>query len=97
MMQLFRFQRVLILVGLSLFASGCAVNLPFNNRAAYPTIQDAKSLSAVNKGPISVKWIPATFTERIDVQGASGFVGGGSQTRIPTGIALSNRITEVLV
>jgi len=76
--------------------SGCAVNLPFNNRLAYSTVQNAKDISASQKGPIVVKWIPQTFPDRIDVQGAAGFVGGGSQTRVPTGVGLSNRIIEVL-
>ena len=96
MTQILRFQWVLIFLVFSLFTSGCAVSLPFSNRVTYSTIQEAKSFTVDNKGPISVKWIPADFTERIDVQGASGFVGGGSRTRIPTGIALSSRITEIL-
>lgn len=76
--------------------SGCAINLPFNTRASYSTVQQAQSLSAKSAGPISVKWDPASFPDRIDVQGASGFVGGGSKTRIPTGVGLSSRILEAL-
>lgn len=80
----------------ALLASGCAVNLPFNNRLSYSAVQDAKNSANTNKGPISVKWIPANFPELVDFQGASGFVGGGTQTRIPTGVALASRILEVL-
>lgn len=87
---------LLVFLFIALLTSGCIVNLPFNNRLAYPTVQDAKDISDNQKGPIVVKWIPQTFPDRIDVQGASGFVGGGSQTRIPTGVGLSNRIIEVL-
>jgi hypothetical protein len=76
--------------------SGCAINLPFNNRLAYSHVSEAKRLTKNKTEPISIEWIPADFTNRIDVQGASGFVGGGSQTRIPTGVALSSRIMEAL-
>jgi len=88
----------LVLVGaIAVFlCSGCAVNLPFNNRLSYPAVREAKNFASNSKGPISVKWIPPSFPERIDVQGASGFVGGGSQTRIPTGVGLANRILEAL-
>ena len=81
---------------IALLTSGCAINLPFNNRPAYSTVKGAKDISSGYKGPITLKWIPPTFPERIDIQGASGFSGGGSKTRIPTGVGLSNRILELL-
>lgn len=84
----------LVITMFSVVCFGCAVNLPFNNRLSYPAVRDAKNFAANTKGPISIKWIPPSFPERVDVQGASGFVGGGSQTRIPTGVGLSNRILE---
>jgi hypothetical protein len=87
---------VLVSAIVVLLCSGCAVNLPFNNRLSYPAVREAKNFESNSKGPISVKWIPSSFPERIDVQGASGFVGGGSQTRIPTGVGLANRILEAL-
>ncbi len=76
--------------------SGCAVNLPFNTRLAYSHVSEAKKLASNKLEPTSIEWSPADFLNRVDVQGASGFVGGGSQTRIPTGVALANRITEAL-
>jgi hypothetical protein len=84
------------LLFISLLTFGCAINLPFNNRPAYLTVKSAKDISSDFKGPIVLKWIPPTFPERIDVQGASGFSGGGSQTRIPTGVGLASRILELL-
>lgn len=84
----------LVVTIITVICSGCAVNLPFNNRLSYPSVRDAKNFAETTKGPIAVKWIPPSFPERIDVQGASGFVGGGSQTRIPTGVGLTNRILE---
>jgi hypothetical protein len=83
-----------VITMIAIVCSGCAISLPFNNRLSYPAVRDAKNFAATTKGPISVKWIPPSFPERIDVQGASGFVGGGSQTRIPTGVGLANRILE---
>ncbi len=76
--------------------SSCTVNLPFNTRPSFETVSQAKSLAASSEGPISVTWIPSTFPDRVDVEGASGFVGGGSKTRIPTGPGLSSRILETL-
>jgi len=84
----------LIVTIIAAVCSGCAISLPFNNRLSYQAVRDAKNLAATTKGPISLKWIPPSFPERIDVQGASGFVGGGSKTRIPTGVGLANRILE---
>jgi hypothetical protein len=78
------------------FLSGCAVNLPFNHRLAYASVRDAKQMHRVGAQVIAIKWIPETFPERIDVQGASGVVGSASQTRIPTGVGLASRILEVL-
>lgn len=75
---------------------GCAITLPFNQRMSYKEVSAAKQLNARDKGPISLQWDPSTFPDRVDVQGASGFVGGGSQTRVPTGVALASRITEAL-
>lgn len=79
-----------------LLLSGCAINLPFNSRLSYQTVIDAGHLSAKSEGPMSIRWVPDSFPQRIDTQGASGFVGGGSRTRIPTGVALSGRILEGL-
>jgi hypothetical protein len=76
--------------------SGCAINLPFNNRMAYSSVSEAKKLNTGKNKSLSIQWFPEDFPNRSDIQGASGFVGSGSQTRIPTGIALSNRIAEAL-
>jgi hypothetical protein len=78
------------------FLSGCAVNLPFNHRLAYASVRDAKQMHRIGARVIAIRWIPETFPESIDVQGASGVVGSASQTRIPTGVGLASRILEVL-
>ncbi|MET0231725.1 MAG: hypothetical protein ABW186_12400 [Rhodanobacteraceae bacterium] len=83
-------------VAAALVLSGCAINLPFNERLAYQTVIDAQHLSAKSEGPVAIRWVPDSFPQRIDTQGASGFVGGGSRTRVPTGVALSGRILEGL-
>ena len=75
--------------------TGCAVNLPFNNRLNYTSVSQLSEIQKT-KEIIFIKWNPSTFPQRIDVQGADGFVGGGSRTRIPTGVALSSRIEEAL-
>ncbi len=85
-----------VIVMVAVFCSGCAVNLPFNNRLSYSAVSSAKDLAVKAKGPIAVKWVPPSFPERVDVQGASGYVGGVSQTRIPIGVGLANRISEGL-
>lgn len=89
--------RLLISVTLiAVLGSSCAVNLPFNNRMAYAKVTEAKKLALPNREPIALHWVPPEFVNRVDIQGASGFVGGGSHTRIPTGVALSNRVSEAL-
>lgn len=75
---------------------GCAISLPLNERLSYKFEEKATELDARKQGPIAVKWAPADFPERVDIQGASGFVGGGSRTRVPTGVAMSSRINNVL-
>lgn len=89
-------KRLILIFCVLFLVSGCAVSLPFNHRLSYQYISEANKAEVKKMGPISVQWIPPEFTKRIDVQGSSGFVGGGSQTRIPTGIALYNRILEYL-
>ena len=87
---------VVILMAVAALFSGCAVNLPFNTRPTFDTVNQARSMEARSEGPITVKWVPSSFPDRVDVQGASGFVGGGSRTRIPIGVGLSSRILETL-
>ena len=87
---------IFVVAVIAAFCSGCAVNLPFNNRLSYSSVSTIKGLSAAAKGPVSVKWVPPSFPDRVDVQGASGYVGGASQTRIPIGEGLANRIVEGL-
>ncbi len=86
----------LVITMIAVICFGCAFSVPFDNGPSYPAVHDAKNFAATTKGPISVKWIPPSFSERIDVQGAPGFIGGGSQTRIPTGGALASRIVVAL-
>lgn len=78
------------------FLTGCAVNLPFNNRLSYSAIKELRQSIHPTGAKINISWEPSSFPERIDVHGSSGFVGGGSRTRIPTGIALSARIEEAI-
>lgn len=76
--------------------TACTVNLPFGSRLNFNSVTEARKFAALSKGPLALSWVPREFPDRIDVQGASGFVGGGSRTRIPTGVALSQRIAEAL-
>lgn len=81
---------------LGVLSTGCVVSLPFGQRLNFNTVSEARKFDARSKGPISLSWDPADFPERVDTQGADGFVGGGSRTRIPTGLAVSQRIAEAL-
>lgn len=85
----------LAVMAISFTMTGCAVNLPFNNRLNYSSVSQLSALSKTDE-KIIIKWNPETFPKRIDIQGADGFVGGGSRTRIPTGVALSSRIEEAI-
>lgn len=79
-----------------LACTACTVTLPFSHRLNFNSVTEARRFEARSKGPVFVIWVPKEFTDRIDVQGASGFVGGGSRTRIPTGVGLSQRISEAI-
>lgn len=74
---------------------GCTVTLPFQHRVAYDRISEIRSQAKPGRS-VSLSWVPATFPERVDIQGASGFVGGGSQTRIPMGPGIAQRVIELL-
>lgn len=90
-----RFVSAILICSFSLLG-GCAISLPLNERLSYKFEEKATELDAQKQGPIAVKWVPADFPERVDIQGASGFVGGGSRTRVPTGVAMASRINNVL-
>lgn len=85
---------ILVLSAVTLL-SGCTINLPFNNRLDYKNVTLMKSID-VGTPTVNIVWEPNTFVSRIDIQGASGFVGGGSRTRIPTGVAISSRVEEAI-
>ena len=87
--------RILPILALVASQFACTVTLPFQNRVSYEAVADAKAVKKDGPG-LAVKWLPVSFPERVDVQGASGFVGGGSRTRVPTGPAISQRVTELL-
>lgn len=76
-------------------ASSCAVHLPFSHRVAYTTLTQAHE-APILAPPVSIRWLPHDFSERVDSVSPSGFVGSATRARIPTGPALSSRITEVL-
>jgi len=84
------------LLGLSVVLAGCAITGSYGNRLDYDQVSQARDLAAKSYGPIAIKWVPADFPQRVDTQGASGFVGSLSQTKIPIGAGLSNRVTEAL-
>lgn len=90
-----RFLSAVLICSFSLLG-GCAISLPLNERLSYKFEEKASELDAKKHGPIAVKWAPNDFPERVDIQGASGFVGGGSRTRVPTGVAMASRINNVL-
>lgn len=87
---------ILTLLGVTLL-TGCAVSLPFNNRLGFDSVKEIQSSVRLEKKPsLNIKWDPISFPKRIDIQGSDGFVGGGSRTRVPTGVALSARIEEAI-
>jgi hypothetical protein len=84
---------------------GAAMACLLSGVCRQPAIQYASFVSDRPRRPASFREIrradrhplgSGIFPQRIDTQGASGFVGGGSRTRIPTGVALSGRILEGL-
>jgi len=74
----------------------CKLYLPFRFQLTPRLAEEAAALRGTAGGPIALRWEPADFPQRVDVQGASGFVGSASRTRIPTGVAISTRVHDFL-
>lgn len=74
----------------------CKLYLPFRFQLAPRLAEEATRLHGTAPGPIALRWDPASFPSRVDVQGASGFIGGASRTQIPTGISISTKVREFL-
>ncbi|MCX8641346.1 MULTISPECIES: hypothetical protein [unclassified Gilliamella] len=90
-------KKIILLTCLGFILSGCSVHLQFNDRLSYQSLKQIKSeIHLPQKQNLNIVWVPDSFTSRIDIQGSSGFIGGGSRTRIPTGIGLSTRIEEAI-
>jgi hypothetical protein len=74
----------------------CSIYLPFRFQLTPRLTDEATRLRGTTPGPITLRWQPADFPTRVDVQGASGFVGGASRTRIPTGVSISTKVHDFL-
>lgn len=75
---------------------GCSIQLPFNDRLSYQSEKAILSQIGKTDHSVSIVWSPEKFTSMFETKGSSGFVGGGTRTRIPTGYALSSRIEEAI-
>lgn len=83
-----------ILLAASSFS--CRIYLPYRFQLTQRLAEEAARMRGTSPGPISLRWEPADFPGRVDVQGASGFTGSLSRTRIPTGVAISTKVREFL-
>ena len=83
----------LLLVAPSL---SCKLYLPFRFQLTPRLAEEAAGLRGTAPGPIALRWEPSDFPTRVDVQGASGFNGSLSRTRIPTGVSISTKVREFL-
>ncbi|WP_392560855.1 hypothetical protein RHO12_06520 [Orbus sturtevantii] len=89
-------KKIIIIISI-LILTGCGVYLPFNDRLSYQSLKQIKSdINLKDKPTINIIWDPNDFPQRVDVQGASGFINAGSRFRIPTGVGLSSRIEEAV-
>jgi len=84
------------LVVVAVATAGCTPNLTFSDRVSRATMQDASSLTAPGRGPITVHWTPASFPDRVDKIGPSGEEGSGTRAYIPIGAAVASRVEELL-
>jgi len=80
----------------ALAAAGCKVHMPFRFQLAPRVAAEAAAARGSAPGPVALRWVPADFPDRVDVQGASGYIGSISRTRIPTGVAIATRVREYL-
>lgn len=89
-----RIPALLVLAGLA--GVSCKVHMPFRFQLAPKAAAEAARARGSVAGPIALRWVPADFPDRVDVQGASGYIGSVSRTRIPTGVAIATRVREYL-
>ncbi|MCL4808948.1 MAG: hypothetical protein KJ062_14365 [Thermoanaerobaculia bacterium] len=80
----------------ALAGAGCKVHMPFRFQLAPKVAAEAAAARGAASGPVALRWVPADFPERVDIQGASGYIGSVSRTRIPTGVAIATRVREYL-
>jgi hypothetical protein len=80
----------------ALAGAGCKVHMPFRFQLAPKVASEAAAARGSAIGPVALRWIPADFPARVDIQGASGYIGSISRTRIPTGVAIATRVKEYL-
>lgn len=74
----------------------CKLYLPFRFQLTPRLAEEAARLRGTAPGPIALRWVPSDFPTRVDVQGASGFNGSLSRTRIPTGVSISTKVHDFL-
>lgn len=86
----------LALAAAALAGCGAKVHMPFRFQLAPKAAAEAAAGRGRAVGPVALRWIPPGFPERVDVQGADGFIGAIARTRIPTGVAISTRVKEYL-
>lgn len=84
------------LVVAALSGAGCKVHMPFRFQLAPKVAAEAAAARGTAAGPVALRWVPADFPDRVDVQGATGYIGSVSRTRIPTGVAVATRVREYL-
>ena len=78
---------------------GCSLPvmyLPFRDAPGPRQAEEASKLRGTAGGPVSVWWSPPDFPRRVDVQAASGFVGGASRQGVAIGPVLSRRVAAFL-
>jgi hypothetical protein len=80
----------------SVLLAGCTYDFSFSDRAAYTAVQQAERLAAPGKGPIAIEWVPPSFPDRVDEHGPWGQEGSATTARIPTGVMLASRTSELL-
>ena len=81
------------IVGIALLVliTGCVANLSFNNRPNFETILEARKLQSGKNNPISIRWLPPSFTNMQE-----SIIVKGLTVKTPTGTNLSSRIIELL-
>lgn len=83
----------------ALASAGCSIpveHLQFRGGLGQRSADEAARAASRRIAPVGIRWSPPGFVQRVDVQSASGFVGGAARIGVAVGPVLTTRVADYL-